>query len=155
MVIFVIEYLVLGKHIFSIIRMLPIGHKWLTNPTYQSLVVEEEAIFMSKTQYPRPPSHRLTNPTYRSLGDAISMSKNPIPKKRKIYFCCDYFYNVNFHRSVLVENLNSEISLALADHFRRPQKFSCRFENNNLPFMETCKLQPIHSHSIMTGLTVE
>ena len=105
--------------------------------------------------YKTPNSHRLTNPTYRSLGDAISMSKNPIPKKRKLYFCCDYFYNVNFHRSVLVENLNSEISLALADHFRRPQKFSCRFENNNIPYMETCKLQPIHSHSIMTGLTVE
>ena len=95
-----------------------------------------------------PHSHRLTNPTYRSMGDAISMSKNPIPKKRKIYFCCDYFYNVNFHRSVLVENLNSEISLALADHFRRPQKFSCRFENNYLPLRT-----PAHSFSFHNDRT--
>ena len=32
----------------------PHSHR-LTKPTYQSMVVEEGAIFMSETQYPRPP----------------------------------------------------------------------------------------------------
>ena len=103
--------------------------------------------------YKTPNSHRLTNPTYRSMGDAISMSKNPIPKKRKLYFCCDYCYNVNFHRSVLVENLNSEISLALADHFRRPQKFSCRFENNYLPLRTPAHSFSFHNERTDRGMT--
>ena len=57
MVLFVSGYWVLGWYCYFIF-MSPNPYSQnshrLTNLTYQSMVLEEEAIFMSKTQYPRP-----------------------------------------------------------------------------------------------------
>jgi hypothetical protein len=70
MVIFVIGYWVLG--IFSIIRMLPISHNWLRRKIYSCPNTQD------------PPSHLLINPAYQSLvveEEAMYIHvQNPIPK---------------------------------------------------------------------------
>ena len=87
---------IFGKHIFSIIRMLPIGHKWLTNPTYQSLVVEEEAIFMSKTQYPRPPFTSVDQPYLSVTGGCYIHVQKPNTQEEEDIFLLWLFLQCKF-----------------------------------------------------------
>ena len=76
--------------------MLPIGHKWLTNPTYQSLVVEEEAIFMSKTQYPRPPFTSVDQPYLSVNGGCYIHVQKPNTKEEEAIFLLWLFLQCKF-----------------------------------------------------------